>query len=467
MIADSLKTFHIIAICGTGMAGLAGLLQAAGHRVTGSDKNIYPPMSTLLEQMGIPVQPGYRRENITADIDYVVVGNAISRGNEEVLAARDAGLSCLSFPETLSRFFLADKRSLVVAGTHGKTTTSALLSWTLAHAGWDPGFLVGGWLLNFDTNHRFGRGDCFVVEGDEYDTAFFDKGPKFLHYRPHAAILTGIEFDHADIFQNLDQIKSAFRRFVQIMDPGGFLLVAFSEENVKDVILDSPCPIETYGFSPEAHWSIDSCRFAAGQARFTLHHGGRRAGEFLLPMIGRHNVLNAAAVAALGLKLGLTCGQVSAAFAEFLGIKRRQEVVGEKNGILVMDDFAHHPTAIELTLEGVREAWPGRRLWAVFEPRSATSRRKVFETRFTQCFDAADRVVLAGPHAPEKIPPAERLDPRRVVETLAAGGKGAWYIPGVGDIVDFLMKELKPGDVVLIMSSGGFGGIHQQLLDRL
>lgn len=467
MNRKEIKTFHLIAVCGTGMASLAGLLQAAGHRVQGSDANIYPPMSTLLERLGIPVLPGYLREHLSAEIDQVVVGNAVSRDNPEVEAMQALGLPYASFPETLSRYFLEDRRSLVVAGTHGKTSTTGLLAWTLTHAGRDPGFMVGGWLKNFDSNHRYGRGDCFVVEGDEYDTAFFDKGPKFLHYRPHAAILTGIEFDHADIFRDLDHLKSAFRRFVEQVDPSGFLLVDFSDQNAKDVLQSPPCPVETYGPSAEADWQVADYRREGDLSRFRLLHRGVEAGRFALPMIGRHNTLNAGAVAALCLKLGLRPEEIDAAFREFQGIKRRQEVVGEAAGVTVIDDFAHHPTAIDLTLAAVREAWPGRRLWAVFEPRSATARRRVFQERLPASFRNADETLIAGLFAPEKIPPEQRLDPEQVVQEITRAGGSARFLPGVQEIVDCIVRERRPGDVVLVMSSGGFGGIHRRLLERL
>ncbi len=466
MNPSEIKNFHLIAVCGTGMASLAGLLKQAGHRVAGSDANIYPPMSTLLEDLSIPVKPGYKAENITSDIDIAVIGNAVSKDNEEVVAVQEQNIHYLSFPETLSQFFLEGKKSLVVTGTHGKTTTTSLLAWTLHHAGRDPGFMVGGWLKNFDSNHRFGGGEHFAVEGDEYDTAFFDKGPKFLHYQPHAAILTGIEFDHADIFDNLDQIKDAFHQFIGIIDPDGFLLAAHGDPNIKDVVGACPCDMETYGFSTEADWAIADYRWESGSGSFTLLHHGKKAGDFSLPMTGRQNAMNSAAVAALCLRLGLSAEEISNAFSKFEGIKRRQEVVGVENGITVIDDFAHHPTAIALTLAGVKEAWTGSRLWAVFEPRSATSRRNVFQESLPSSFGSADRVVIAAPFALEKISEDERLNPAALVKAIKEKNIEAWHIPEVEAIVDHLARECRPGDVVMVMSSGGFGGIHQKLLNR-
>ena len=467
MNPKKIKTIYMIAICGTGMASLAGLLKQAGYEVVGSDTNIYPPMSTLLEKVGIEIKPGYKQENITGDIDLVIIGNAVSKTNDEVVAVQAQGLDFVSLPQALARFFLEGRKSLVVSGTHGKTTTAALLSWVFQSAGKHPGFMVGGWLKNFDSNHQFPGGEFFITEGDEYDTAFFDKGPKFLHYQPHAAILTGIEFDHADIYRDLDHIKSSFRDFVKLIDPKGFLLVEHSDENTGDVINHAACEVETYGFDAGADWQIDDHRWQDGHAVFILRHGKETLGPFRLPMIGRHNVLNAAAVTAMALKCGLTADQVITALSRFQGVKRRQETVGEKNGVVVLDDFAHHPTAIHLTLEGVKAAWPGHRVWAVFEPRSATSKRNTFQDRLAESFRLADRTILAVLFAPEKIPAAERLNPEQVVTEIKAQGREAWYIPEVDNIIKRIVEQQQPGDVVLIMSSGGFYGIHQKLLERL
>ncbi len=467
MNTQDIKNIYVIAICGTGMASLAGLLKKAGYRVTGSDANVYPPMSTLLENAGIAIKPGYKKENITGDIDLVIVGNAVSKDHEEVLAVQAAGIPYISMPQALARFFLEGRKSLVVTGTHGKTTTSAMLSWVFEACGQKPGFMVGGWLKNFDTNHKLPEGDWFITEGDEYDTAFFDKGPKFLHYRPYAAILTSIEFDHADIYRDLDHIKESFRKFMEIIDPKGFLLVEFSDKNTKDVINQAKCEVETYGFSEKADWQVADYKFAEGHGQFTLNHKGKVVGRFHLPMIGRHNILNSAAVTALALKCGLSADAVAKGLKEFKGIKRRQEVVGEKNGVTVIDDFAHHPTAIHLTLEGAKEAWPGHRIWAVFEPRSATSRRKTFEASLPESFRLADQTIIADLFAPEKVKEEERLDPKQVVASIKKKGREAQFFPTVEEIIDFIAEHQQPGDVVMIMSSGGFDGIHQKLLDRL
>ncbi|MBT6296259.1 MAG: UDP-N-acetylmuramate:L-alanyl-gamma-D-glutamyl-meso-diaminopimelate ligase [Nitrospina sp.] len=462
-----IKSIYLIAICGTGMASLAGLLQKSGYLVTGSDANIYPPMSTLLKSSGIDIKSGYQRNNITADIDQVIVGNAVSKDNPEVLAVQEKGIPYISFPEAIKKFYLKNQKSLVVTGTHGKTTTTALLSWVLHSAKRKPGFMVGGWMKNFDGNHAIPEGEFFVSEGDEYDTAFFDKGPKFLHYSPFASILTGIEFDHADIYRDLDHIKNSFRKFVNIIHPSGFLLAAFSDKNVQDVLADASCQVETYGFSSSADWVIGDYKFVSGKGYFTLSHQNVNVANFNLPMIGRHNIQNATSVAVMGLKLGLTTQEIQEGFHTFKGIKRRQEVLGVKNGVTVIDDFAHHPTAIQLTLEGIKEAYPGQRIWAIFEPRSATCKRKVFEDRLPKSFTPADLVIIADLFAPDKIDPKDRLNPELVVENINNDGGDAYFIPDTEALINKLITECRPKDVLLIMSSGGFSGIHQKLIARL
>jgi UDP-N-acetylmuramate: L-alanyl-gamma-D-glutamyl-meso-diaminopimelate ligase len=465
MESKDIKNIYLVAICGTGMAALAGLLKKAGHNVTGSDANIYPPMSTLLCDAGIKIFPGYKKENISGDIDLVIVGNAVSKTNEEVQAVLDAGIPYTSFPAALSKFFLEGRKSLVVTGTHGKTTTTSLLSWVLESAQRKPGFMVGGWLKNLDTNHQVPVGDYFVTEGDEYDSAFFDKGPKFLHYRPDASILTGIEFDHADIFSDLDQIKQVFRDYVKLIK--GIILVKSDDENIRDVLQSVSCKVETYGFDEKADWRIEGYRFEKGCGHFSLFFKKKKKADFQLAMIGRHNVENAAAVAGLCFNLGLTADEINVGFQTFKGIKRRQEILGEKSGVTVIDDFAHHPTAIDLTIDAVKEAYPGQRVWAVFEPRSATSRRKVFENSFPKSFLKADRVIFAGLFAPEKIKDEERLDVETVIASINNMGGVAEYIPQVDDIVEFITKNIKSGDVILVMSSGGFDDIHRKILERL
>ena len=464
---DKVKSIYLIAICGTGMASLAGLLKKSGYCVTGSDSNIYPPMSTLLKSSEIDIKPGYKSENITDDIDQVIVGNAVSKDNQEILAVQEKGIPYISFPQAIKKFYLENQKSLVITGTHGKTTTTALLSWVLHSAKRKPGFMVGGWMKNFDTNHAISEGEFFVSEGDEYDTAFFDKGPKFLHYSPFASILTGIEFDHADIYRDLEHMKDSFRKFVKIIHPNGFLLAAFSDKGSRDVLANASCQVETYGFSSSADWVIDDYKFLSGNGYFTLIYQGVKIASFCLPMIGRHNIENATSVAVMSLKLGLTAEEIQKGFQTFKGIKRRQEVVGIKKEVTVIDDFAHHPTAIRLTLEAVREAYPEQRIWAVFEPRSATCRRKVFEESLPRSFASADQVIIAGIFAPEKIDPEKRLNPELVVEHINKDGGNAHFIPDIEALVDKLITECRPKDVLLIMSSGGFSGVHQKLISRL
>ena len=449
------------------MASLAGLLQKSGYRVTGSDTNIYPPMSTLLKSSGIDIKPGYRRENISDDIDQVIIGNAVSKNNQEVLAVQEKKIPYISFPEAIKKFYLENQKSLVITGTHGKTTTTGLLSWVLHSAKRKPGFMVGGWMKNFDGNHAISEGEFFVSEGDEYDTAFFDKGPKFLHYNPFASILTGIEFDHADIYRDLKHIKDSFRKFVSIIHPDGFLLAAFSDKNAKDILSNASCQVETYGFSSSADWVINNYKFIDGKGYFTLIHQGVKVANFYIPMIGKHNIENATSVAAMSLKLGLTTQEIQKGLQTFKGIKRRQEVLGVKSGVTVIDDFAHHPTAIRLTLEAVQEAYPGQRIWAIFEPRSATCKRKVFEDRLPKSFAPANKVIIAGLFAPDKIDLRDRLNPELVVESINSDGGDAYFIPDIEVLVNKLIVECRPKDVLLIMSSGGFSGIHQKLITRL
>ncbi len=461
------KSIYIIAVCGTGMSALAGLLKKSGQYVVGSDANIYPPVSDLLDKYGIEVKPGYKKENVPLDADLIVVGNAISKTNPEAEVALESGIRYVSFPEALGEFFLQDRKSLVVAGTHGKTTTSSLLAWMLEGTDQKPGFLIGGWLKNFDSNYGYPEGDYFVVEGDEYDTAFFDKGPKFLHYRPYASILTGIEFDHADIYDSLEQIQDNFRKFVSIINPNGFLLVEDSKKNMENVLISASCEIETYGFSDNADWQVRDYTHSEGVGSFSLFHRQEFTGKFSLPMIGRHNIQNSSAVVAMGLKLGIDPDAINKALLNFKGIKRRQEIVGVKNDVTVIDDFAHHPTAIELTVDAVKEAYPKRRVWAVFEPRSATSRRNSFQNELPQSLMAADKIILAKLFAPDKIKPENRFDLDRAVTDLKNKGKDAYLISEVEDIIEYIVCNSKPGDIVLIMSSGGFDNIHRKLLDRL
>jgi len=461
------KRIHIIAICGTGMAALAGLLKKAGHAVTGSDTQIYPPMSILLQESGIPCKIGYDPVHIEPNTDLVIIGNAVGKTNPEVVATLERGLPYLSMPAALGEFFLKGRQSLVVAGTHGKTTTSSLLAWVLTSAELDPGMMIGGWVKNFNSNHRLGKGNHFVVEGDEYDTAFFDKGPKFLHYQPHHAILTSIEFDHGDIYPDLNAIKQAFRKFVTLLPAEGLLVAAAGDPAIREVVKGIACRVETYGIDEEADWQADQIQMTGELLSFDVFSRRKRMGTIRSPLAGRHNLKNTLAVIALAHQVGLSWEKIAEGVLTFQGVKRRQEIVGEVRDILIIDDFAHHPTAIAETLAALRLRYPTRRLWAVFEPRSATSRRNVFQKEFVAALASADRIVLADLFAPEKIPAEHRLNPEQIVSDLVALGKNALFRSTPDQIVSDLAEQLQPGDLVCVMSSGGFGGIHQKLVSKL
>lgn len=457
----------MIAICGTGMAALAGLLKEAGHVVSGSDTQIYPPMSLLLEHASIPCHNGYDPSHIDPQTDLVIIGNAVGKTNPEVVATLERRLPYLSMPAALAKFFLSDKRSLVVTGTHGKTTTSSLLASVLASAGLDPGMMIGGWVKNFNSNYRLGKGEFFVIEGDEYDSSFFDKGPKFLHYRPDNAILTSVEFDHGDIYPNLAAIKEAFRKFVQLLPANGLLVTAAGDPNISEVIEGAPCAVESYGIDEEADWQAKKIEVVDGETRFEVWRRKEKIGSIQSPLIGRHNVRNTLAVIALASRIEVPFAQIQEGVHLFQGVKRRQEVVGEVNDILIIDDFAHHPTAIHETLAALRLRYPARRLWAIFEPRSATSRSHIFQKEFTEALASADGVILANLFAPEKLAPEARLDPERIVSDLVKRGKEAFFAPAPEQILETLLQRLGPGDLVCVMSSGGFGGLHQKLIAGL
>jgi UDP-N-acetylmuramate: L-alanyl-gamma-D-glutamyl-meso-diaminopimelate ligase len=463
---DTIRKIHLIAISGVGMAAIAGLLKEAGYDVSGSDAGIFPPMSTLLERAAIPCKIGFDPSHIDPDTDCVIIGNAVSKDNAEVVETLRRGIPYYSMPQALSTFFLNERKSLVVSGTHGKTTTSSLLSFVMTAGGLDPGVMVGGIMKNFNTNHLLGKGTHFVIEGDEYNTAFFDKGPKFLHYRPHCAILTSIELDHTDIYADLNAIKSAFKQFVRLIPSEG-LLVASHEPAVLEVIKEADCQTTTYGFHPTATWHADAIYSADGYTCFDLFHHHKKVAAVQSPMIGRHNIKNTLAVIALTHHLGLSLDAILNGIRLFQGVARRQDIVGEVNDIIVMDDFAHHPTAITETFLALRLRYPTKRLWAVFEPKSASSRRNVFQKEFVTAFMSADVTIMANLFAPEKLPEEIRLHPEQIIQDLSALGKEGYFIPTSDEIVSFLADQLIPGDLVCIMSSGGFGGIYTKLVSSL
>ena len=460
---------HMIAICGVGMASLAGLLQSQGYRVTGSDQNVYPPMSSYLADVGIEVLSGFCAEHLSVRPDLVIIGNAVSRANAEAQAVLDQGIPFISFPQALGSFLIASRQSLVVAGTHGKTTTTALAAWVFTRAGLDPGFFVGGVPLNFGSGWGPGRGNCVVIEGDEYDSAFFDKGPKFLHYRPRHVILTSVEFDHADIYRDLDHLKNSFRRLMEIIPRDGCLVVCHDYPAALEVAGLATSHVVTYGKGDGADWTAAAVEMREGKSFFEPCYRGQSEGRIEVGVMGHHNVMNALAVYVMGREIGIERSRLLGGFSTFLGVKRRQEVKGEKRGILVIDDFAHHPTAVRETINAVKDAYPGRRLWAIFEPRSNTSRRNIFEREFADALALADQVVLAGLYQPEKVPEPERMSVEKVareINRLRDDGH-ALVIEKSQDIASYITKKAASGDIVLVMSNGAFDGVQDKILHAL
>lgn len=462
---------HLVGVAGTGMGSFAGMLKAAGYEVTGSDQNVYPPMSDMLKAWGIETMTPYAQENLDrARPTVVVIGNVIRRENPEATAVRERGLPALSFPAALGALFLKTRHSIVVAGTHGKTTTSALMGHVLVCAGRDPSFLVGGVTLNYSGNYRYGQGAHFVVEGDEYDTAYFDKGPKFLHYQPRTAILTSVEFDHADIYRDLAHYTQAFERFVALIPPDGQLVACASYPAVTKLAQACRGKVVTYSAQPsiEADVKPGQVKFSAEGARFVVLEKGESQGELLLPMGGSHNVENALSVYAAARCVGLSFDEIKRGFESFRGVKRRQEVRAEPQGIMVIDDFAHHPTAVKETIAAVKGRYAGRRLWAIFEPRSNTSRRNIHQDDYARAFDGAERVSLKVPEAHDKIPQGEGLDAHRLASELTREhGIAATASASVEAMVDEVAGGAKRGDVLLVMSNGSFGGFIDKLLARL
>jgi UDP-N-acetylmuramate: L-alanyl-gamma-D-glutamyl-meso-diaminopimelate ligase len=463
----SQKHVHLIGICGTAMASLAGMLQQRGFRVTGSDNAAYPPMSDLLASLGISVSQPFNETNLQPRPDLVIVGNAISRGNVELELVLDQRIPFQSMSQVVHDEFLQDKQRLVVAGTHGKTTTSSMLAWIFHYAGRSPSFLIGGIPENLGSSFGLGSGAEFILEGDEYDTAFFDKGPKFLRYFPDAVILTSVEFDHADIYKNLDEVKTAFKRLVNLIPKRGLLIAWDGHANVDECASRAFCRVERYGFAESSCWRISDIQYNPTATHWTVLHNGRPWSGFDFSLAGEYNVLNATAAAALAANYGISADAIAKALREFRSVKRRLEVRAEVHGITIIDDFAHHPTAIAATLKAVRARYHGRRLWAILEPRSNTLRRKVFQRELAQSLSNADVVVLADVFKSEAIPEGERLNPAGVVADLNAAGKPARLLSNADAIVETITPELRTGDVVAILSNGGFGGIYEKLPARL
>ena len=466
----SVDRVHLIAVAGVGMAALAGMLKERGFAVVGSDEQIYPPASLLLERLAVPVRLGFRAGNLDPRPDLVIVGNRVSRHNPEVEAVLAQGIPYLSFPEALARFFLVGHRSLVIAGTHGKTTSAAMLAWVLEQAGCDPSMMVGGESVNFGGNFKLGKGEFFIVEGDEYDSAFFDKGPKFLHYRPTAVLLTGIEFDHADIYPDLDAVKEAFCRLLALLPDGAPLVVDGDFPHAVDVASRvNRTGVVTFGSGDRVDWQLYDVRDTRQRTSFTVRCGTRDEGTVVLQTPGLINAHNALGVYVLAREIGLRHDEIVAGLAGFSGVARRQEKVGEFGGIVFIDDFAHHPTAVAGTLAAVRRRYAPRRLWAVFEPRSNTSRRSVFQHDYVTALANADRVIIGSVFHKDTdaLCPAERLSPKKLVEDLRRQGTVARVEPSSRTITALVADQARSGDVIVMMSNGDFGGLRGLLVSAL
>ena len=468
------RHYHLIGIGGTAMASLAGLLRQAGHRVTGSDENVYPPMSHQLREQGIAYVEGYSPANLRPVPDFVIVGNAISRGNPELEAVLNERIPYTSAAATVKEEFLRTRHVLAVAGTHGKTTTTSLLAWALESAGLNPSFLIGGVAENFGASFRLTDSEYFVIEADEYDTAYFDKGPKMWHYLPHTAIVNNIEFDHADIYRDEEAYRFAFARFVNLVPGNGTLVAGWDSPIARELAPKSLAPVESFGYGEDGavegehpRWRAEGVSFGPQGTRFTALHDGKAWGEVETPLTGAFNVRNCLATIAAAESIGADRDGVREGLRTFASVKRRMEVRGEARGVTVIDDFAHHPTAVRETILAVRQRYGSRPLVAVFEPRSYTAQRREFQQPYQDAFAQADRVILAGLFHPERYTAETALNPLELVEAWRAAGKPADFIPAPDDIVARLVPELNGGEVVLIMSNGGFGGIHDKLLKAL
>jgi UDP-N-acetylmuramate: L-alanyl-gamma-D-glutamyl-meso-diaminopimelate ligase len=463
------RVIHLIGICGTAMATLAALLKRRGYDVRGSDQNVYPPMSDFLAAEGIRTMTGYSADHIGSDVDIVVVGNAISRGNAELESVLERKIRYCSLPEAVRDHFLWGARSVVIAGTHGKTTTTSLTGWLLTYGRLDPTVLVGGIALNFGdggSSYRVGAGRDFVIEGDEYDSAFFDKTAKFLKYLPDVAVINNVEFDHVDIYADLDAVLLAFKRLVNLVPRNGLLLLGADSPHAAGLARSAVSPLETFGTSADVDWKATDIKAVDGLTHFNVHRRGELFGRFASPLLGVHNVRNAVAAIAVGNYVGVPAADLQDGLRAFKGIKRRLEVVGRADGVTILDDFAHHPTAVDETLAALRTGYPDRRIWAIFEPRSASSCRRVFQADFARAFGAADEVVVAAVFR-SSLPESERLSAEQLVDDLRARKQRARYIPAVDDIIRTIVDEHRDGDIVVLMSNGGFGGIHRKLLQAL
>ena len=459
---SEIKSVHFVGICGTAMASTAAALKEKGLTITGSDQSVYPPMSTFLAERGIEVMNGYAERNLVHKPDLVVIGNAISRGNPEAEHCLDHKLRFCSLPDLLREFFIRGRRCLVVSGTHGKTTTTSLLAWVFEHNGLNPSYLIGGIPNNFGQGARFAESEWFIIEGDEYDTAFFDKRSKFIHYLPEVAIINNVEFDHADIFPDLASIQKTFSHFIRLVPRNGLLLGNGDDPRLAPLLNVTFCPVKRFGLGESNAVRATNVRLGPTASEFEIP-----SAKFHLNLAGEFNVRNALAVVAAAKHCGLSNKQIQSAFDTFKGVKRRLEVRGIAGGVTVIDDFAHHPTAIRETLRALRLKYAHERIWAVFEPRSNTTRRNVFQLELAESFAQADGVVVAQVARLELLQPAERLDPVRLINDLKAAGKDAAYLPDADSIVAHLTGKVQGGDIMVVFSNGGFGGIHAKLLERL
>ena len=467
MISTEIKNIYMIAICGTAMGSLAAMLKSQGYHVTGSDSHVYPPMSTFLESQGIKVFEGFDADHLSPIPDLVIIGNAMSRGNSEVEAVLENKIPYTSMPEALKSFFIQGKNSIVVSGTHGKTTTSALIAWLLEYGGKDPGFLIGGIPKNFEQGFKIGKSNLFIVEGDEYDSAFFDKAAKFFHYLPYMLVINNIEFEHADIYDNVKQIKLAFRRLINLVPRNGLVLANIEDSNVMELSPNAFCPVQTFGLQKDAYWRADNIEFYEAHTSFDIIKQGSLFSTVSVQLTGFHNIRNTlAAVAAVHFS-GLTPEQIKQGLPLFRNILKRLEVKANINGITIYDDFAHHPTKVRSTINGLRCRFPDRKIWAVFEPRTATSKRKIMEDQYAAAFDEADVTIIAPLHLPEKVKAEERLSVEALIEKIKKRNNEALYLPSVQEITNFLASRVEPGDQILIMSNGAFDNIHQILISKI
>jgi len=468
MVGQKPERVHVLGISGSAMAPVAGMLKERGFHVTGSDVNVYPPASTLLESLGIRWNEGFREENLRPAPDLAVVGNIVARGNPEIEYILDEKIPYCSMPQLLEEYFIPGHTSIVVAGTHGKTTTTAMLAWIFQVAGRRPDFLVGGVLRNFkEKSYGLGGGEEFIIEGDEYETAFFDRGPKFLHYHPDELILTSLEFDHADIFPDLAAIALQFRRLVNLVPRRGRILIWGESPELRETSAKAFCPLETFGLTPECDWYAGDILWQDSATEFRVVFHGSEVTRIRIPAAGRHNVLNAIAAVALAYGRGVECEAIEQALATFEGVRKRMEIKGEARGVLVVEDFAHHPTAIRLTLEAARTRWPGRKIWAAMEPRSNTMRRKIFQNVLPEALMIADAVLVGPVNRAQLLGEEERLSPEQIADSLLERGRPAKAFESADEIAEYLADNAKTGDVVMVLSNGSFDGLSGKLLEKL